>query len=222
MKMDNGNLGANRLTDLSSVDPEILTMFGRPDFDGDQVYSQVKDCMDRVTRATNLVTQQLSLLSVSTLSGVITSLETLDEVEKKILDLMPQIQLILARIEGLREKLIDPYNRISSSILLLNRLKTTCDLLRKVIRVLNLCKRLQQRTSFDTKTQSGLRDLIKSAQLLKELESVMNSDSNLSRVTEVSKELESVKLVKGLILDKCDAEFKGGINSVEVSTGKIK
>jgi hypothetical protein len=206
----------------TALDQEILTLFQSQDFDGDQVYFQVKEYIDKVDSSSKILTEQMKDLSLKILPNVTSSLETLERIEKKIQqDVMPQIKIMLNRVDGLRDSLIEPYNRISSSVLLLKRLKITCDLLRKVTRVLNISRRIQQKTSFDTNTESGLRDLIKSAQLLNELNQLLESDQEISKINEVSKELESVNMIKGLIIDKCHTHFKGGINSVEVTTGKI-
>lgn len=205
---------------FQEVNPELLAIFDSPEFDANQAYSRLKDNIEQVTSATGILSEQIKNLSSLSIPSVTSSLQSLDEVEKKIQnDVMPQIKMMLSRIDGLRDRLIEPFNRINSSVLLLKRLKITCDLLRTVIRVLSLCKRIQLRTSFDTNTDSGVRDLIKSAQLLNELNQLLDSEPDIKRITEVSKELQSVNMVKGLIVDKCHTQFKGGLNSPEI-TGK--
>jgi len=212
----------NNLLDSSQAlsivrDDPVLREFLSPSVEASQMVGRIDGCLDRVTRCVDILTEQLRILSAERADDLIEQAKNLDALEKDLEALCLKANSILTRVEVIRDKLVEPYNRISQSIVLLNRLKTTCDLLRKMIRVMNISKRIQQQTSFDTKTPAGLRDLVKSAQLLNEFESIIESDPNIKRVNEVQKEIEAVNMIKGLIVDKCDAEFEGGINSPQVT-----
>lgn len=72
-------------------------------------------------------------------------------------------QTLLAGVERLRVRVVDPYQRVEKHTLILGRLQATCELLRRVIRCLMLSQRLQQQLA------NGPRDITKAASSLSEL-----------------------------------------------------
>ncbi|XP_041349093.1 conserved oligomeric Golgi complex subunit 5-like [Gigantopelta aegis] len=91
--------------------------------------------------------------SVETLEGVLQMMQT-------------RIQSLLAAMDRIRTKVTDVYNKIQSRTIQLRHLQTTCDLLRRTIRVMYLNKRLH------SQLQGGAREITKAAQSLNELDYV--------------------------------------------------
>ncbi|XP_067934499.1 conserved oligomeric Golgi complex subunit 5-like isoform X2 [Watersipora subatra] len=77
-----------------------------------------------------------------------------------------RIQSLLSTTERIRGKVTDPFNRITMRMKQLTRLQETCDILRRVIRILYLTKRLK------VQQQGGVREITKTAQSLSELRSL--------------------------------------------------
>uniref|UniRef100_A0A7N6FLN0 Conserved oligomeric Golgi complex subunit 5 n=1 Tax=Anabas testudineus TaxID=64144 RepID=A0A7N6FLN0_ANATE len=75
-----------------------------------------------------------------------------------------RISALQAAVDRIRTKIVDPYNKIVARITQLARLQVTCDLLRRIIRILYLSKRLQGQL------QGGSREITKAAQSLNELD----------------------------------------------------
>lgn len=90
-----------------------------------------------------------------------TGVETLEDV---LNTMHTRIQTLLAGVERLRVRVVDPYQRLERHTLVLGRLQATCELLRRVIRCLMLSQRLQQQLSSEPK------DITKAAISLSELD----------------------------------------------------
>jgi len=112
-----------------------------------------------------------------------TAVETLEEVLK---EMQIRIQALLSGVERLRVKVIEPYQKINSSMTTLSRLQAACDLLRTVVRVSNLSKRLQ------TQMQGGSNEILKCAQTLSELGYLMDS-VDLSNLEILSKDQKFIR-----------------------------
>lgn len=81
-----------------------------------------------------------------------------------VLNLMHgRIQSLLSTTERIRNKITEPFSRITVRMNQLKRLQETCDLLRRIIRILYLTKRLR------VQLQGGVREITKTAQSLSEL-----------------------------------------------------
>ncbi|XP_077450408.1 conserved oligomeric Golgi complex subunit 5 [Stigmatopora argus] len=75
-----------------------------------------------------------------------------------------RISALQAAVDRIRNKIVDPYNKITARITQLSRLQVACDLLRRIIRILHLSKRLQ------VQLQGGSREITKAAHSLNELD----------------------------------------------------
>ena len=69
----------------------------------------------------------------------------------------------MAGVERVRARVVDPYQRLEKHTMVLGRLQSTCELLRRVIRCLKLSQRLQVQLA------NGPRDITKAASSLSEL-----------------------------------------------------
>ncbi|KAK2155274.1 hypothetical protein LSH36_244g03005 [Paralvinella palmiformis] len=90
-----------------------------------------------------------------------TGIETLEGVLQMM---QTRIQSLLAATERIRGKVTEPYNKIVSRTGQLRRLQETCDMLRRIIRIMYLSKRLHGQL------QGGTREITKAAQSLNELD----------------------------------------------------
>lgn len=72
-------------------------------------------------------------------------------------------QSFTTSIERLKAKIDDPHRKLQTQTTMLGRLQLSCELLRRVIRILSLSKRLQ------TQLQAGSKELTKTAQTINEL-----------------------------------------------------
>ncbi len=73
------------------------------------------------------------------------------------------IQGFSASIERLKARISEPHDKLQTQTLMLSRLQSSCELLRRIIRILGLSKRLEGYL------QAGSKEITKSAQTLSEL-----------------------------------------------------
>ncbi|XP_062611399.1 conserved oligomeric Golgi complex subunit 5-like isoform X3 [Saccostrea cucullata] len=90
-----------------------------------------------------------------------TGVETLEGVLQMM---QSRIQSLLAAMDRIHSKVSEPFNKISSRTTQLRNLQDTCDLLRRIIRIMYLGKRL------NSQLQGGAREITKAAQSLNELD----------------------------------------------------
>ena len=113
---------------------------------------------------------------IETLEGVLNSIQT-------------RCQSLVKSVDRVKTQVTEPYNRIASRTRQLRRLQTTCDYLRRIIRILHLSKRLK------TQMKSGSRELTKAAQTLDELSYVVEG-VDLSHIDVVCEELTEISKVR--------------------------
>ncbi|XP_061769123.1 conserved oligomeric Golgi complex subunit 5 [Nerophis ophidion] len=93
-----------------------------------------------------------------------------------------RISALQATVERIRNKIVDPYNKIVARITQLGRLQVACDLLRRIIRILHLSKRLQ------VQLQGGSREITKAAHSLNELD-YLSQGVNLNGIEVIENDL---------------------------------
>ena len=98
------------------------------------------------------------------------------------------VQSLLSAVERLREKIVDPFNRIETQTIVLARLHETSDLLRRVARMQHLSKRLYSQMTNNVQAP----DIIKAANSLHELEQLM-MDTDLNGLDVIADDQQAVK-----------------------------
>ncbi|KAB7505591.1 Conserved oligomeric Golgi complex subunit 5 [Armadillidium nasatum] len=113
-----------------------------------------------------------------------------------------RIQTLQAGVERLRARVVEPYNQISQQTLILGRLQSACELLRRIIRCLSLSQRLQEQMA------NGPKDITKAALSLRELDDISKS-MDLSGITILEKDQRMIRQARSdiekqatLMLDK--------------------
>jgi hypothetical protein len=139
-----------------------------------------------------------------------TKIETLEDVLKVI---QTKIQSLLTALERIRAKLVEPYNRILQQMVLLNRLQSTCDLLRRTIRIIHLGKRLEQSKLEETEPTLLIREIIKVAQYINEIESILSDDSNdlLKKIQTIENDIKLAKSIKITVLKEANDILINGL-----------
>ncbi|KAK3767574.1 hypothetical protein RRG08_003835 [Elysia crispata] len=110
---------------------------------------------------------------VETLEGVLQMMQT-------------RIQSLLGAMDRVKVKICEPYNKILARTTQLRHLQETCDLLRRIIRIMYLSKRLHGQL------EGGAREITKAAQSLNELDYVCEG-FDLSGVEVIEQDRRFVK-----------------------------
>ena len=90
-----------------------------------------------------------------------------------------------ARLDILRDKLSESFGQVSQRILLLTRLKRTCDLLRQVSRLQSCCQGMQRLQQASTGAGMTERDQEKAAEAVRLFRSIIHSHPLLPQLTHV-------------------------------------
>ncbi|KAK3848762.1 hypothetical protein Pcinc_044460, partial [Petrolisthes cinctipes] len=140
-----------------------------------------------------------------------TGVETLED----ILNTMhTRIQTLLAGVERVRLRVVEPYQRVDKHTLVLGRLQASCELLRRVIRCLMLSQRLQQQLTTEP------RDITKAAMSLSELDH-LGRDMDLSGLEVLEKEQRLVRQARSDVEKQAAAMLDRGMelqNQTQVGT----
>lgn len=150
----------------------------------------------KVASAVEALTQDIYAIVTDHYTSLIEQAEKLDALQLIMSRFQERVNNLIAGVEKLRSKLNEPYNRISRRMVLLLRLKSTSDLLRKVIRVVQLSKRVAQMNLLDADKQPTQRDIAKCNQLISEIDALVAADEQLQRIDVIQSDLTSVAEVK--------------------------
>ncbi|XP_047499735.1 conserved oligomeric Golgi complex subunit 5-like [Penaeus chinensis] len=140
-----------------------------------------------------------------------TGVETLEDV---LNTMHTRIQTLLAGVERLRVRVVDPYQRVEKHTLILGRLQATCELLRRVIRCLMLSQRLQQQLA------NGPRDITKAASSLSELDH-LGRDVDLTGLEVLERDQRLVRQARSDVEKQAVAMMDRGMeaqNQTQVAT----
>lgn len=194
--------------------------FLKDDFDVQSHVSQlvqglvISDHLNKLTLGLNSLEREIENQVGSHYEDLLfqaTSVETLED----ILNTMhTRIQTLLAGVERVRVRVVEPYQRVERHTLMLGRLQASCELLRRVIRCLMLSQRLQQQLS------SEPRDITKAAISLSELDH-LGRDMDLTGLEVLEKEQRLVRQARSDVEKQASLMMDRGMelqNQTQVGT----
>ncbi|KAJ3067973.1 Conserved oligomeric Golgi complex subunit, partial [Quaeritorhiza haematococci] len=133
----------------------------------------------------------------------VTSVHQLDPVLEKV---KQNVQSLNSSLDRIRAKIKTPYERIQQRTLQLERIQSASDVLRRVIRFLQLSRRLE------AQIQDGERGLAKAALCINEIESILK-ESDLSGIAVVDSELPIIQRSKAQIVSEAEGVLERGLVS---------
>jgi hypothetical protein len=115
----------------------------------------------------------------------------------------------MSSIEKVRNRVAEPYNNIRNQTLSLGRIQETCDILRRVVRILQLGKKLQQQLA------GGPTEITKAAQSISELTELWepDQDMNLSNIQAIEGELKIFRHAKKDVERSADVLLASGMET---------
>lgn len=140
-----------------------------------------------------------------------TEIETLEGVLQMVLG---RIQNLLSSTDRLRNKIVEPYESVVNQTNMLIRLQTTCDLLRRIIRILQLSRRLE------AQLLGKAGEITKAAQCLNELDYLMEG-ADLSGLDVIDSDLKLVEKSRALVDSQAKKMLEKGLeaqNQSQVAT----
>jgi conserved oligomeric golgi complex component 5 (13S golgi transport complex 90 kDa subunit) (GTC-90) (golgi transport complex 1). len=161
--------------------------------------------------------QEISSIIRNHLEDLILQVNNTEILEKYLSTIQFKISTLLADLEKLRSRFNDLYNKISYRIVLLNRLHSTCDLLRRIIRFMNISKRLQQTDYSCADVQVARREIKKASQYVWELNSLIAQDDNLLKIEIIRNDLLQLGEKQNDILEIAISNFANGFQKQDAN-----
>ncbi|RWS16163.1 conserved oligomeric Golgi complex subunit 5-like isoform X3 [Dinothrombium tinctorium] len=162
----------------------------------------INEQIAKITAGIELLNNEIRTLVSENCHELLLEATKIDLLEEHLTHVQHRVNNLLSTLDRLKTRLSEPYNRIAHRIFLLNRLQTTCDLLRKIIRVVHLSKRLEQQCDLESsESMFPTREVTKIAQHISELISLIEGDSNLQKIETIQKDVKLAKTLEEKILN---------------------
>ena len=167
----------------------------------------------KITNGIDLLNKSLHSLVCNKYEDLLTQSAKIDNLEEVLKIIQNRINSLLVGVQRIRAKLIDPYGRICRQITVLNRLQTTCDLLRKTIRIVSLGKRLNETRLDETEDTILLREMTKAGHYVCQIEAIVEEDcdNSLNKINIIKNDLKSVVSYRRKLLEMADQMFHIGV-----------
>ncbi|XP_052679211.1 conserved oligomeric Golgi complex subunit 5-like isoform X3 [Crassostrea angulata] len=124
----------------------------------------ISDQLSKLAEGISLLDREIHSQIVAHHEDLLSQATGVETLEGVLQMMQSRIQSLLAAMDRIRSKVSEPFNKISSRTTQLRNLQDTCDLLRRIIRIMYLGKRL------NSQLQGGAREITKAAQSLNELD----------------------------------------------------
>ncbi|XP_046839867.1 conserved oligomeric Golgi complex subunit 5-like [Xenia sp. Carnegie-2017] len=199
---------------------DTFEMFLEKDFDAKGYANNVieskaiGDCLEKLADGIRLLDKELHSQVVSRHEDLLqqaTGIETLEGVLQMMTSRITSLQLSLERIH---QQISEPYEKIRARTLQLRRLQTTCDLLRRVIRISYLTRRLE------SQLKGGIKETTKAAQSLNELGYLMEG-VDLDGIEVLHKDIEFTRKARTEVTSQAENMLTQGmhnLNQTQVAT----
>ncbi|CAL1273778.1 unnamed protein product [Larinioides sclopetarius] len=174
---------------------ELYKQFTADDFDVKAITSSAVQCaavaehLAKLSAGISILDKALHHQVSSHYEDLLSQATEIETFEEVLVGVHQQIGNLLSSAEKLKGKVVQPYETIATLTRKLHRLHVVCDLLRKIIRVVRVCRRLKNHMSREPP------ELSKAANCLSELEDM----DSLTGLTVIEVELRYIKHVKSVI-----------------------
>ncbi|KAG0722980.1 Conserved oligomeric Golgi complex subunit 5 [Chionoecetes opilio] len=174
----------------------------------------ITDHLNKLTLGLNCLEREIESQVGSHYEDLLSQATGVETLEDVLNTMHTRIQTLLAGVERLRVRVVEPFHRVERHTLVLGRLQASCELLRRVIRCLMLCHRLQQQLSTEP------RDITKAAISLSELDH-LGRDVDLSGLEVLEKEQRLVRQARSDVEKQASLMMDRGMelqNQTQVGT----
>lgn len=124
----------------------------------------VGETLQKLTNGITALDKELYTQVVTNYEDLLSQATGIEALESVLKMMQTRIDSLRTAVDRISTKVVDPYQKIVARTTQLARLQATCDLLRKVIRMLYLMKRLK------SQMQGGSREITKVAQTFSEID----------------------------------------------------
>ena len=201
--------------DLSKVEADLST----EDFDvekhaskllmGQSSASEISEYVACLSEAERRIDHKLEDHVSTHYKDLLDQATSIERIEDQLAAVTAQSSALLISIEKARNRVAEPYNNIRNQTVSLGRIQETCDILRRIIRILQLGKKLQQQLA------GGPADITKAAQSLSELAELWEpeKDMNLSGIQAIEGELRIFRHARTDVERSADLMLASGMET---------
>ncbi len=132
---------------------------------------------------------------------------SVERLETHLSTVSEQSATLMSSVERLRARINEPYESIRTQTVTLSRLQKTCDLLRRIIRILQLSKKLQ------AQLQGGPSEITKAALSLSELAELWHPEEELSGIEIIEQDQRILLHARNEVERNADAMLTTGMES---------
>lgn len=222
---ENGNVESTNSSNNSAVlqtlkEDVTFERFLEKDFDpkgyaNNVIQSRaIGECLEKLADGVRLLDKELHSQVVMRHEDLLqqaTGIETLEGVLQMMQSRITSLQFSIERIH---QQITEPYEKIKTRTSQLRRLQTTCDLIRRVIRISYLTKRLE------SQLKGGTKETTKAAQSLNELGYLMEG-IDLSGIEVLDKDIDWIRNAKKEVTSQAQNMLSQGMrtqNQTQVAT----
>lgn len=207
------------LNSVPLIDSKLYEHFADQDFDPKARLNldnlDLNEQILKISDAIELLNSELNELLSGNYKELIDRTRKINELEAKFDNVQKNVLNLLSVLDKLKSILSEPYKEIAQRINLLNRLQTTCDLMRRIIRIFSLTKKLDAvepaKQSGDKQAASGPfdkthhsadssdlsnfnhKELIRKALCLNEVNQLLEEDQLLYQINVIKEDLNKFK-----------------------------
>lgn len=172
------------------------------------------ETLQRFSDVKNILHEQLQHFVSENSDDLLSEMTKLDEYEGYLHKVKEKVLSLMNCLNNLRCQLNQPYENIAHRILLLNRLHTTCDLVRRITRFMHLCKQIE---SIDLQSNDQSREVIKAAQCVSELNDLISQDDNLLKIEIIKGDLIHLGDKQNDILEIANSKLNAGLEKQDTN-----
>ena len=188
------------------IDSKLYEHFTNQNFDPkSRLNLDLNEQIIKISDAIDSLNAELNDLINGNYSELIERTRKINELEFKFENVQKNVLNLLSVLDKLKSILSEPYKEIAQRIIMLNRLQTTCDLMRRIIRIFSLTKKLDaieinqdKLIKHDKLNDQDLatfnhKELIRKALCLNEVNQLLEEDALLFQIDAIKNDLNKFK-----------------------------
>ena len=196
--------------DLCELEKELL----KPDFDVEKHASNlvqqgvdISKYVNNLTEAEKSLDEQLEDHVSSHYNDLLSQATSVERLETHLSSVSGQSENLATSLSRLTSKIDEPYESMKTQTVTLLRLQKTCDILRKIIRILQLSKKLQVQLKGDAS------EITKAAASLSELMELWQPEDELNGIELIEQDQRTILHAKNEVERSADSMLWAGMES---------
>ncbi|XP_027204891.2 conserved oligomeric Golgi complex subunit 5 four way stop [Dermatophagoides pteronyssinus] len=211
------------LENKESIDP-IYSEFLADDFNQQNAIASINNLsfseqISKISTGIEQMKNNINQLTSKNCETFFKRATQLDELYNDLRFICVKSQNLMKTLELMRNRFEAPHQQLSHEIILLSRLQKTCDLLRKMLRIMHLMERIEESDLDNTKNEQPifLKEIVKLSQYINEIDGIIQSDQEnlLFKLNCISKDLQKFQLIKTKLITEVDLLLKNGLETLD-------